>query len=317
MRRKITSMLVALVLCMLITGCRDGSSNDLAVNNSMTEDGTNVNQVSDNGVGEVTNNFNPDDVGKTFVEGEYEYTVLGDGTAKLIAYSGTAKELRLPEILNGYPISVIGTYCMSGNDTVVELTVPGTVKILEKHSISGALALKDLVLEEGVEVIEFEALPLWQLTSLDLPSSLVRVDEYLASRFESRDLLECYNGIYYAGTIACGVDRNTFDVNNVTFKDNTTGISGHFWMEAENDMEMQKLVIPNGVKFIGEAAFYEAGYRAYEIPDSVKGIGYMAIGYTEVNWESVALTNLKIYGKANTEIERYAKEHGFTFVTIN
>lgn len=59
--------------------------------------------------------------------GDFTYSVLPDNTAQITGYSGTAANLIVPDILDGYTVTEIGKLCFSGNITLVSLKLPDTV----------------------------------------------------------------------------------------------------------------------------------------------------------------------------------------------
>ncbi len=79
---------------------------------------------------------------------------------------------------------------------------------------------------------------------------------------------------------------------------------------------LEEIIIPNGVESIGYAAFENCVHlKKIIIPDTVTEISNYAFcsGYTETD---ICSPNLVIYGKKNSEAERFAKSFNVTFKPI-
>ncbi len=58
---------------------------------------------------------------------DYGYILLADGTALIIYYSGSAAELTVPDVLDGYSVSSIGDYAFSSCDSLTAITLPDSI----------------------------------------------------------------------------------------------------------------------------------------------------------------------------------------------
>lgn len=259
--------------------------------------------------------INSEDIGKTFIDGSYEYTVLEDGTAMISYYSGEESEVTIPDSLGNYPISQIGTDSFKHNETIQKIVIPGTVKIINENAFSCS-NLKEIIIEEGVQRIENEAFNYGSVENITitLPSSLVYMGRYVFSiPYTSRDqILEEDNGIYYLGTIAYCTKEN---IETINLRENTTGIAGTFIKRDLflKETTIEKVVIPEGVKFIGEDAFSACRVEQFVLPDSLQEIGAEGIGYFDA-FEGYDKLNIKIYGNENSYAYEFANNEGFDFV---
>ena len=85
-----------------------------------------------------------------------------------------------------------------------------------------------------------------------------------------------------------------------------TTVSAHAFQQANDNGFLAPIVLPPTVKTISESAFSDLGQAiSVYIPDSVTEIHPLAFA---------GATSVTIYGTAGSEVERFAKAHGYTFV---
>jgi hypothetical protein len=61
-------------------------------------------------------------------EQPFTYTVLEDGTAEITGYTGTATKIEIPAEIDGYNVTSIGERSFFGNDYIVSVIIPDSVK---------------------------------------------------------------------------------------------------------------------------------------------------------------------------------------------
>ena len=78
-------------------------------------------------------------------EGDYTYSVLSDGTAKITKYNGTESNVTVPGELGGKTVSEIGEKAFQDNDEIESVTIPDGIKTI------GTSAFADCDMLEGIE----------------------------------------------------------------------------------------------------------------------------------------------------------------------
>lgn len=68
--------------------------------------------------------------------GDYEYTVLNDGTAEINRYSGSATELIIPLELDGYKVTSLNGWVFGGNANLTSITIPESVKMIGRGTFN-------------------------------------------------------------------------------------------------------------------------------------------------------------------------------------
>ncbi|MDE6149926.1 MAG: leucine-rich repeat domain-containing protein, partial [Ruminococcus sp.] len=96
--------------------------------------------------------------------GGYWYIVLEDGTAEIIKYVGREEEVVIPETLNGYTVTVIGT--TTGSVTIgafeaqcdiYSVVIPDTVISIKENAFSECYYLADITIPSSVTNIHSTA----------------------------------------------------------------------------------------------------------------------------------------------------------------
>jgi len=130
------------------------------------------------------------------------------------------------------------------------------------------------------------------------------------------------NGLLYIGKFVVDVTES-FD-GHIIFEEDTRGIADEAfltWNPNVVEVTDTTVEIPEGVIYIGEAAFAGQDYIDYfKVPSTVVEIGSCALLYDEVNngySKYHSSDTQKIYGNAGTVAEMYATENGFNFVIVN
>lgn len=58
-----------------------------------------------------------------YISGDYEYTILDDGTAEVKGYTGSASDLTIASTLDGYTVTSIGYMAFSGCDSLKSINI--------------------------------------------------------------------------------------------------------------------------------------------------------------------------------------------------
>ena len=115
-------------------------------------------------------------IAKAAPESDFEFELSEDGTFLAITkYKGNAKNLVIPETIQGVPVEVIDGFC--GNENIKSVVIPSSVKVIGSGAFTMCLSLEKVTLPEGLLYIDSLAFSQTGLTSITLPKSL----EYLGS----------------------------------------------------------------------------------------------------------------------------------------
>lgn len=257
--------------------------------------------------------FSEEKIGKTYIDGDYEYTVLEDGTVCISSYTGSESDLDIPTVLGGYSVSKIGERAFE-DAKMVSLNVPGQIVEIGERAFQSCDNLSKIVLNEGTTTLLLGVFNSNEaVTEITLPKSLYRVDMGALPNDSNYSKNYYINGLHYVDNVVVGFDSNsfinagTYSLENLEFAEGTTVIAETaLWGEGIK-IKDKEVRIPDTVKGIGSAAFAAQPYiEKFYLPSSVIYIGKGAIS-----------KNAKIYAEEGTVAEKYANENGIECVIIN
>ena len=84
--------------------------------------------------------------------GDYEYTVLEDGTVEISRYIGNDSEVVIPEEINGKIVTSIGQAAF-GFSTISNAVIPDSIKQISDGAFVNCINLKTAMIGKNVEFI--------------------------------------------------------------------------------------------------------------------------------------------------------------------
>ena len=204
--------------------------------------------------------------------GDYEYSVLDDGTVKITGYNGSAETVVIPDTIDGKSVTSIGNGAFEDCTSLTSVTIPDGVKCIGHSAFYECTSLKSITIPDGVTSIGGTAFSdCTSLTSITIPDSVTILNSFTFSGCKSLSDVNIPDGVTYvgdgafSGTAICNnqteevkyIDKWLVDSDNsvtdVAVKDGTVGIScGAFSYCGQ----LKNISIPNSVKYVGGKAFY-------------------------------------------------------------
>ncbi len=86
--------------------------------------------------------------------GDYRYTVENNEVT-VVGYQGSEEHVVIPASIDGMPVAMIGGCAFSGNEYVLSVTIPDTVKKIQYRAFDRCAALEHVSLGNGIRAIEF------------------------------------------------------------------------------------------------------------------------------------------------------------------
>ncbi len=191
--------------------------------------------------------------------GDYQYLLLGDGTAEIMSCSGGAEALEIPSKLDGYTVTAIGDQAFSYCEALAHVTLPDSVGVINGNPFSGCPDLTDIRVSPGHPV-------------------LAVVDGVLFSVPDQR--LVCYPCAFTAesysvpqGTVVIGdgAFRGCRNLIGVALPDSVTVIGARAFAGCGS---LATAALPDGITVIGRRAFFGCeSLTDFTLPAGVVSIG--------------------------------------------
>lgn len=198
-------------------------------------------------------------------EGDWEFT-LQNGEALITGYNGVGGDVTIPSTLRGATVvSIDGFY---QNSNITSLTIPGTVRSIDRAAFYCASALETVTIMEGVQTIGKEAFSCCaSLREVNIPLSAC---DGLADRI----FLGCPS------------------LTKVTLPEGMTKTSYQMFADCT---ALAEISFPSTMEVIGGSSFSNTALKSVVIPARVKEIESCAFSHTpleEVKFAGTALTTI-------------------------
>lgn len=230
----------------------------------------------------------------------------------LTKYQGTATNVVIPD-----GVTSIGYSAFYDNDSIISITVPESVTIIEgdQNLFRGAFKncdnLMTVNLSNGLQIIGKNAFAdCKNLMNITIPSSVRVIDEYAFSGCKSFTSITIPDSVT---TFSTGLFANCSKLAMVQFPKNITDIGGAAF---HNCTSLKEMLIPEGVIYLRGGAF--AGCKNLVrifIPDSVEVIeeAVFSRSMNNTSYSSTPISAL-VYGKQGSCIESYVKDTDINFI---
>lgn len=111
--------------------------------------------------------------------GDFDYTVLDDGTVKISKYNGSDDSVSIPKKINGKKVTVIGSASFDETE-VKSLSIPNTVKKIEGYAFQFCYDLKTVSIPNSVTTIGAGAFyGCDSLENITLPNKITKIENAL------------------------------------------------------------------------------------------------------------------------------------------
>ena len=236
--------------------------------------------------------------------GDYEYSILEDGTVEITDYVGNDSEIKIPAEIEGKDVTSIG-YRAFANDDFAKVVFPDTLKIINTYAFDECLKLEAIHIPDSVTQICENAF--WECISaveLVIGENVACIDNGAFGKCYSLNKIKIGPNLQYLDSfafVACySIESIIVDENNPYMCVDEMGVL--YSMDKEtlllypagspaktysvysetkkiNDyafldmLYLEELILPEGLETIGEGAFYfSSGLKKITIPKSVKTI---------------------------------------------
>ena len=216
---------------------------------------------------------------KTYYFGDYSYTLLGNGGVEIVSYNGNAKELVIPEVLDGYVVMSIGDKAFYGSDAT-SIFIPYSVTSIGQDPFSYCKNLTSIRVSsenpmfESINGVLYEKgkNTLWACpcaikgSSFTIPQGVVSIGDYAFQYCENLIEICIPNSVKSIGE---GAFKQCKNLTSINIPDGITEIKNGVFNACS---KLTNITIPESVELIGDGAFSASGLTSITIPDSVVSI---------------------------------------------
>ena len=227
------------------------------------------------------------------MSGDFEYEVLNDGTTSITRYNGSATELKIPSVIDGYTVTEIGEHTFFGCTSLKNIIIPNTVKSIGYSAFWSCTSLVSITIPDSVTSIGgFAFWGCTNLVSITIPDGVTEIES---------------NTFYYCTSLEKIIIPNTVkSIGNSAFI---------------GCLSLESITIPNSVESIYSDAFSNCrSLVSITIPYNVTHIGEHALGYdyneNEGDSYYTKIDDFIIYGYSGRSAEIYANENNFQFISL-
>ena len=222
---------------------------------------------------------------------------------EIAAYLGKedVKEAVIPDSFLGVPVKKIGEYAFWGCKGLEKLTLPSSLIKIDRFAFEECTDLKEVVANEGLEIIGQSAFRNSALETITLPSTLIIIGKqaFYRTKISSVVIPDGVTSIPSYSFYGCS------ELKSVTFGVRVNQIDESAFY---NCTSLTKIVIPEVVSRIGDYAFRGC--------TSLQKVFIHKPTYIGEN-SFYGCTKMTIYTPKNAKCISGAKTYGYTYVICN
>ncbi len=206
--------------------------------------------------------------------GNYVYTVLADNTVQITAYNGSASDVDIPAVLNGYTVTQIGEGVFQNDTGLRTVSFPDSVTDILKDVFNGCTNLRSISLPDGLITIGDSAfMSCISLRRISIPDGVTTIGHGAFYDCTALESLVLPSGLQFLGAFAFYETA----LSSVTIPQGVTSIGDCAFYGCE---ELQSVTIPQGLTSIGDYAFGDcSALQGVTIPFGVTSIGNYAFSH--------------------------------------
>ncbi|MGN0501532.1 MAG: leucine-rich repeat protein [Ruminococcus sp.] len=222
----------------------------------------------------------------------FKYTVTDENSAVISKYTGNESSVKIPESINGYPVTEIGDSAFKGNFSLKNAEIHDGVKIIGDYAFNDCTGLESITIPESVEKIGKSAFfYCTRLENVNVSDGIKTIGDgafFGCYSLKSFKITESVNSV---GEYAFG---RCSELKSVTVENGIKSISNQMFADCTS---LNEIVLPNSIESIGRRAFLNcSALENLELPDSIDAIAdYAFYGCSQIKNLSISAKTIGDY----------------------
>ena len=212
----------------------------------------------------------PDDGGTLAYE-------IEDGGCAIKGWSGSAEQLKIPEAIDGVPVTAIKAMAFRGKG-MREVIIPDSVTRIGKMAFQGCASLERATLPQGLEAIPdilFQGCT--SLKEVSIPPQVTEIGEMVFAGCTQLSALEMPETLTTIDDMAF---HSCVSLREIRLPDGLTHLGRLCFYGCK---DLTALALPEGLTELGWGAFNMCtGIREMTLPDSLADVGYNPFAYMQL-----------------------------------
>ena len=219
--------------------------------------------------------------------GDFNYSVLDDGTVEITKYIGSAEKVDIPEKINGKSVTSIGRRAFELCRNLTSITIPNSVTEIGGGAFFSCTSLTSIKIPDSVmQIGDYVFLGCTNLIEIEVETDnkFYSSDKGVLFNKNKTEII-CYpagikDTIYFIPSSVTSIGKRAFqncsNLINIKIPDRVSYIGSIAFADCTS---LTSITIPNSVTSLGNSAFSGcASLTSITIPDSVTSISGGAFG---------------------------------------
>ena len=219
--------------------------------------------------------------------GDFQYSVLSDGTVEITDYNGSAKKVEIPAEINGKSVTSIGRRAFELCRNLTSITIPDSVTEIGDGAFSSCTSLTSIKIPDSVmQIGDYVFVECTNLIEIEVETDnkFYSSDKGVLFNKNKTEII-CYpagikDTIYLIPSSVTSIGKRAFqncsNLINIKIPDRVSYIGSIAFADCTS---LTSITIPNSVTSLGNSAFSGcASLTSITIPDSVTSISGGAFG---------------------------------------
>lgn len=272
-----------------------------------------------------------------FTSGDYQYSLLDDGSAEIVKYTGTETNLTVADSLDGNKVTSIGRYSFENCKSIESLTIPEGITTIGDNAFRYCENMTAVSLPESLTAIKLGGFShCTSLEAVSLPDSLTElgtfafqvcnnmkalkisnrltdISDFAFAQCESLTSIEIPKSVQRIGQSSFA---HCYGLTSVEIPEGVTLVDGGAFSYCNN---LTSVSLSDTVETISGFAFCnDLKLMEVTVPDSVTEVEHMAFGYwwDDATWNYLKVDGFVLKGYTGSAADRYAQEYGVNFESI-